>query len=93
MRSPRPSHTNTAPIAHPAKPVHTLRDEPMEFATFDDGEGLIETVLFPRVYRERGHVLFDQGPFIFRGKVEEEFGAITVTITHLDRLDRAAGKA
>ena len=30
-----------------AKPVHTLKDEPMEFATFDDGHGLIETVLFP----------------------------------------------
>jgi error-prone DNA polymerase len=75
-----------------AKPVHTLEDEPMEFATFDDGDGLIETVLFPRVYRERGHVLFDQGPFIFRGKVEEEFGAITVTVTHLDRLERAAGR-
>nr|MBA3317196.1 DNA polymerase III subunit alpha [Gemmatimonadales bacterium] len=75
-----------------AKPVHTLEDEPMEFATFDDGDGLIETVLFPRLYRERGHVLFDQGPFIFRGKVEEEFGAITLTITHLDRLERAAGR-
>ncbi len=75
-----------------AKPVHTVTDEPMEFATFDDGEGLIETVLFPQVYRERGHVLFDQGPFIFRGKVEEEFGAITVTVTHLDRLDRAVGR-
>jgi DNA polymerase III alpha subunit len=73
-----------------AKPVHTLKDEPMEFATFDDGGGLIETVLFPRVYRERGHVLFDQGPFIFRGKVEEEFGVVTVTITHLDRLERIA---
>jgi len=75
-----------------AKPVHTRQDEPMEFATFDDGDGLIETVLFPRVYRERGHVLFDQGPFIFRGKVEEEFGAVTVTITHLDRLERAAAR-
>ena len=75
-----------------AKPVHTLKDEPMEFATFDDGDGLIETVLFPAVYRERGHVLFDQGPFIFRGKVEQEFGVITVTITHLDRLERAAGR-
>jgi DNA polymerase III alpha subunit len=72
-----------------AKPVHTIKDEPMEFATFDDGHGLIETVLFPQVYRERGHVLFDQGPFLFRGKVEEEFGAVTVTVTHLDRLDRA----
>ncbi|MFL5515260.1 MAG: DNA polymerase III subunit alpha [Gemmatimonadales bacterium] len=73
-----------------AKPVHTMQDEPMEFATFDDGHGLIETVLFPPVYRERGHVLFDQGPFIFRGKVEEEFGAVTVTVTHLDRLERVA---
>ena len=86
-------HVLLAGMLTTAKPVHTLKDEPMEFATFDDGEGLIETVLFPRIYRERGHVLFDQGPFIFRGKVEEEFGAITVTITHLDRLERAAGKA
>jgi DNA polymerase III alpha subunit len=83
-------HVMMAGMLTTAKPVHTITDEPMEFATFDDGDGLIETVLFPRVYRERGHVLFDQGPFIFRGKVEEEFGAITVTITHLDRLERAA---
>jgi DNA polymerase III alpha subunit len=76
-----------------AKPVHTLKDEPMEFATFDDGHGLIETVLFPDVYRDRGHVLFDQGPFIFRGKVEEEFGAVTVTITKLDRLERVSRRA
>jgi DNA polymerase III alpha subunit len=85
-------HVLLAGMLTTAKPVHTLADEPMEFATFDDGDGLIETVLFPRVYRERGHVLFDQGPFIFRGKVEEEFGAITVTVTHLDRLERAAGR-
>jgi error-prone DNA polymerase len=71
-----------------AKPVHTAHEEPMEFATFDDGYGLIETVFFPGIYRERGHVLFDQGPFIFRGKVEEEFGAVTLTVTHLERLER-----
>ena len=75
-----------------AKPVHTIKDEPMEFVTFDDGHGLIEAVLFPRAYRERGHVLFDQGPFIFRGKVEEEFGAVTLTVTRLDRLERARVK-
>jgi DNA polymerase III alpha subunit len=85
-------HVLLAGMLTTAKPVHTLQDEPMEFATFDDGDGLIETVLFPQVYRERGHVLFDQGPFIFRGKVEEEFGAVTVTITHLDRLERATAR-
>jgi len=71
-----------------AKPVHTVTDEPMQFATFDDGDGLVEAVLFPEVYRTRGHVLFDQGPFLLRGKVEEEFGAITLTVTHLERVDR-----
>jgi DNA polymerase III alpha subunit len=75
-----------------SKPVHTARDEPMEFATFDDGAGLIEAVLFPQVYHDRGHVLFDCGPFVFRGKVEEEFGAVTLTVTHLDRLERMLEK-
>jgi error-prone DNA polymerase len=82
-------HVLAAGMLTTAKPVHTAKEEPMEFATFDDGYGLIEAVLFPQVYRERGHVLFDQGPFIFRGKVEEEFGAVTLTITHLERLERA----
>ncbi|MEO7987549.1 MAG: hypothetical protein ABI766_13545, partial [Gemmatimonadales bacterium] len=85
-------HVLMAGMLTSAKPVHTLKDEPMEFATFDDGAGLIETVLFPRIFRDRGHVLFDQGPFIFRGKVEEEFGGVTLTLTHLDRLDRAVDR-
>jgi DNA polymerase III alpha subunit len=85
-------HVLAAGMLTTAKPVHTLKDEPMEFATFDDGDGLIEAVLFPQVFRARGHVLFDQGPFIFRGKVEEEFGAVTLTITHLDRLERMLAK-
>jgi DNA polymerase III alpha subunit len=72
-----------------AKPVYAKTDEPMEFATFDDGYGLIEAVLFPDIYRERGHVLFDEGPFIMRGWVEEEFGAVTLTVTDLARLERA----
>jgi DNA polymerase III alpha subunit len=75
-----------------AKPVHTAKDEPMQFATFDDGDGLIETVLFPDVHRTRGHVLFDPGPFLFRGKVEEEFDAVTVTVLQLDRLERMLAK-
>jgi len=74
------------------KPVHTAKHEPMQFATFDDGEGLVECVLFPDVYADRSHVLFDQGPFIFRGIVEESFGALTVTVTHLERLERMVAR-
>ena len=74
-----------------AKPVSTVKDEPMEFATFDDGHGLVETVLFPAVYRARAHILFDQGPFLLRGKVEEEFGAVTLTVLDVKRVDRLGG--
>jgi DNA polymerase III alpha subunit len=85
-------HVLVAGMLTTAKPVHTVTDEPMQFATFDDGYGLIEAVLFPEVHRARGHVLFDQGPFVLRGKVEEEFGALSLTVTHLDRLDRLLNK-
>ena len=81
-------HVLCAGMLTTAKPVHTKDDEPMQFATFDDGDGLIEAVIFPDVHRTRGHVLFDQGPFLLRGKVEEEFGAVTLTVTHLDRVER-----
>jgi DNA polymerase III alpha subunit len=85
-------HVLCAGMLTTAKPVHTAKDEPMQFATFDDGEGLIETVLFPEIHRTRGHVLFDQGPFVLRGMVEEEFGGITLTVTHLERLERMLSK-
>jgi error-prone DNA polymerase len=85
-------HVLCAGMLTTAKPVHTKDDEPMQFATFDDGDGLIEAVIFPEVHRTRGHVLFDQGPFLLRGKVEEEFGAVTLTVTHLDRVERMLAK-
>ena len=69
-----------------AKPVHTVRDEPMEFVTFDDGEGLIETVIFPGVYRRVVPLLFGTGPYVMRGRVEESYGAVTLTVTALERL-------
>jgi DNA polymerase III alpha subunit len=72
------------------KPVHTIKDEPMEFVTFDDGTGLIETVIFPDVYRKVVPLLFGTGPYVMRGKVEASFGAVTLTVTALDRLDRYA---
>jgi DNA polymerase III alpha subunit len=75
-----------------AKPDHTAKDEPMQFATFDDGHGLIETVMFPDIHRTRSHVLFDQGPFLFRGIVEQEWGAISVTMTGLERVERLGGE-
>ncbi|MBK6780859.1 MAG: hypothetical protein IPG75_15025 [Gemmatimonadetes bacterium] len=44
-------------------------------------------MLFPDA-AESGAVRCSTGPFVFRGKVEQEFGAVTLTITSLDRLER-----
>ena len=46
----------------------------------------------PGSYRSLGHVLFDEGTVIFRSRVEEDFGAITVTLTHHDRHERMLDK-
>ncbi|HTR20242.1 MAG TPA: DNA polymerase III subunit alpha, partial [Gemmatimonadales bacterium] len=83
-------HVTCVGMLTTAKPVHTIKDEPMEFVTFDDGVALIETVIFPDVYRRVAPLLFGTGPYLFRGKVEESYGAITLTVTALERLDRYA---
>ncbi|HJQ65240.1 MAG TPA: DNA polymerase III subunit alpha, partial [Gemmatimonadales bacterium] len=83
-------HVTCVGMLTTGKPVHTIKDEPMEFVTFDDGTGLIETVIFPDVYRKVVALLFGSGPYVMRGKVEESYGAITLTVTALDRLDRYA---
>ncbi len=51
-----------------------------EFVTFEDLTGLIETVVFPRVYARFGHVLTNSRPFRLFGLVEEDFGAVTLTV-------------
>ena len=83
-------HVTCVGMLTTGKPVHTIKDEPMEFVTFDDGTGLIETVIFPDVYRKVVALLFGSGPYVMRGRVEESYGAITLTVTALDRLDRYA---
>ena len=71
------------------KDVLSGRGEPMSFVTFEDETGLVETVLFPGVFRKDGYLLYSPGPFAFCGKVEEEFGAVTVNVQELKLLTKA----
>ena len=70
------------------KDVLSGRGEPMSFVTFEDETGLVETVLFPGVFRRDGYLLYSPGPFAIRGKVEEEFGAVTVNVQGLRLLTK-----
>ncbi len=65
------------------KVVHTKSGAPMEFLTFEDETGIVETTFFPAVY-ERFCPLIDHGrPYLLRGRVERNWGAVTLTVDHV----------
>ena len=62
------------------KVVETKKGEPMEFLTFEDQTGLVETTFFPEAYRRFCHLLDRERPYLLEGKVEEDWGAVTLTV-------------
>jgi error-prone DNA polymerase len=62
------------------KVVETRQGEPMEFLTFEDETGLVETTFFPGTYRRFCHLLDRERPYLLSGKVEEDWGAVTLTV-------------
>jgi DNA polymerase-3 subunit alpha/error-prone DNA polymerase len=71
------------------KVVHTKHGDPMEFLTFEDETGLVETTFFPKAYRRFCSILDRSRPFKLYGKVEEDFGAVTMTVTRVDAIPSA----
>ncbi len=70
------------------KVVHTKDDEPMEFISFEDTTAIYETVFFPEVYRKFCRMLSNARPYLLRGLVEEDFGAISLTVKQIEYLDK-----
>ena len=71
-----------------AKPIHTIHNEVMEFVSFEDTTALYEVTVFPRQYRRYASELMTRGPFILTGLVEEEWGALSLTMDRLSVLGR-----
>ncbi len=69
-----------------AKLVSTKTGEVMEFLTFEDDSGLVETVFFPRVYRRYAQILSSGQAFMLQGRVEEEYGAVSLTVETVEKL-------
>jgi len=70
------------------KTVRTRDGAAMKFVTFEDRTGLYETVFFPEVYNRYCHLLSALRPYILKGKVEKDFGAINITVDRVGFLDR-----
>ncbi len=71
------------------KVVHTRHGDPMEFLTFEDETGIVEATFFPEPYRRFCHMLDRNRPYLLAGKVEENWGAVTLTV---DRVEPIADK-
>ena len=70
------------------KTVHTRAGDPMKFVSFEDTTGLYEAVFFPKAYSQFCHMLNEMRPYVLKGKVEEDFGSITLTVQWIGFLDR-----
>ncbi len=70
------------------KVVHTKHGDPMEFLTFEDETGLVETTFFPDAYNRFCALLDRSRPFVLKGKVDEDFGAVTLTVSHVAPLPK-----
>jgi hypothetical protein len=49
--------------------------------TIEDGTGIVEATLFPKVFALCGGELQGRGPYLVRGVVEERFGGIGLRVT------------
>ena len=65
------------------KPAVTKHGQSMAFLTLEDTTELYDTTLFPDVFQQYRPLLTNERPLLLHGKVEEEFGAITLTITQI----------
>ncbi|NQT56672.1 MAG: hypothetical protein HQ551_10630, partial [Desulfobacteraceae bacterium] len=70
------------------KTVNTKDGDVMKFVSFEDSTGIYETVFFPKVYNRFCHMLNAARPYILKGRVEEDLGAINITVNWIGFLDR-----
>ena len=59
----------------------------MEFVTFEDTSAIYEATFFSQAYRRLWHLLAPNQLFLIEGVVDRDFGAVTLNVSQLKRLD------
>ena len=72
------------------KSTRTSKGELMKFVSLEDPTGIFEVTLFPKIYKQFGHLLAEKGPFVIKGRIEEDSGNRTVTALWLGSLSEKA---
>ncbi|OVE78667.1 hypothetical protein BVY01_04715 [bacterium I07] len=74
------------------KMVYTRQEEPMAFISFEDTSALYETIFFPDIYRRYCSRFTPVRPYLLRGVVEDDLGALTLHVQSLSFLGNRVGK-
>ncbi len=70
------------------KVVHTKHGDLMEFLTFEDETDIVETTFFPKAYRRFCHMIDRDRPYLLTGKVDRNWGAVTLNVENVTPLQR-----
>lgn len=68
------------------KPTSTRRNEMMEFISFEDTTSIFETTFFPKAYAKFIHMISNDRPYLLKGLVQSDYGAITLTVEQVEYL-------
>ena len=69
------------------KTVLTKEGDPMKFVSFEDTTGIYETVFFPKAYHRFCHILNASRPYVLKGRMDKDLGAITLAVDWIGFLD------
>jgi error-prone DNA polymerase len=70
------------------KMVYTRQEEPMAFISFEDTTALYETVFFPDVFRKYCSRFTPVRPYLLRGRVDDDLGAVSLHVEEMAFLGR-----
>jgi error-prone DNA polymerase len=83
----------TAGILVTGKEVATKKREPMIFVSFEDERAIFETVLFPDAFSRFSPLLDEGWAFLIFGRVEDDLGALAISVENLIAVSRRTGEA
>jgi len=69
------------------KLVYTRQEEPMSFISFEDTTALFETIFFPGAFRRFCSRWTQSRPYVLRGRVEDDLGAVSLHVEWMGFLD------
>jgi len=60
----------------------------MKFLSLEDQTGTFEATLFPDAYARYAPIVGGPGPYRLRGRVEDDLGAVSLVVEHIEPLGR-----